>query len=210
MWHHDPGFLDQIEQAVQTIESTTDAEIVVVVASASGDYPGLHAFLAGMWSMIIGVVLILVPFTITPIDLLISLFLSFWMAWYLLDLPKARPQWISIFSRYRRFAVTQHRAVLRRAREEFVLEAVHGTPNRSGVLVLVSAAEAKVVVIGDLGVQGEVPEGELALAQRRFDAMTRDDFLAGLHELGRVLSIHLPHGPESDDVDLPNAPRVKP
>lgn len=91
-------------------------------------------------------------------------------------------------------------AVLAAARAAFVELGVHRTRERSGLLVFVALAEARIRVVVDTGVE-QAGEGVLAGLVRRIEAVGHDDGLDAqaverlvelLGELGDALSSRLP------------------
>ncbi|MCB9680965.1 MAG: hypothetical protein H6733_05785 [Alphaproteobacteria bacterium] len=202
MIHTDDRFAQAVADAVTAIERRTDAEVVVVAAARSGTYADVSARTAAVAMWVGAIVLLAIPHAIGPV-------------WFVVDLALvglaterlARGSW---WIRRTTRASRRRQQVRDAAQAELVREAVHGTPRRTGVLVYLSALEAQVEVVGDLGVQGRVPGGALQPAIDRLDADDLDGFLAGLAALGDVLARYLPHTEDSDDTDLPNAPRIRP
>lgn len=201
MLHDDPRFLDAVAARVGALEKTTDAEIVVVAAPRSDAYADVawRGTLVGCGILL--AVLLFIPWTVGPGWLLIDLSL------FALGLSRVL-SWTAPL-RVLTGAPRRRAAVAAAARRAFLEEAVHGTPNRTGVLVYVSALEGRVEVVPDLGVEGRVPRGAWVTAAEAFAHDDLDHFLAGLDALGAVLAHHLPHTPDSDAVDLPNVPRVR-
>ncbi len=200
MIHTDQSFSDAVEAKVAEIEARTDAEVVVVAAERSGSYRDVASRAAFVGTLAVAAVILWIPYGIAEPWVLLDLAVS-----YLL-LERAfrfRPMVRLITTSARR--IEQVHAT---AEQEFHREAVHGTPNRSGVLVYVSALEGIVEVLPDLGVEGRLPRGELFTALEAFRHDDLEHFLAGLDALGDGLAAHLPHTAGSDAVDLPNAPRL--
>lgn len=200
MMKHDARFSEAVAAAVTEIERTTDAEIVVVAAARSGSYADVSARAASVVSLVAAGLLIVLPWHLAPGFFLLDLALVWWLAERLLR----RPVPVRALTRASR-RLTQVREA---AQREFLQEAVHGTPHRSGVLVYVSALEDEVELLPDLGVQGRIPAAELAEIRAQLRAHDLDAFLAGLTALGALLSARVPHHAGSDAFDLPNAPRV--
>lgn len=200
MIHRDERFSREVEALVTEIERRTDAEVVVVAASRSGDYRGARYLVASIVSFVALAVMIELPTEIPPWLVLVDLLLI-WasMAW----IWNADP----LLRRITRQA-TRDLAVERAAAAEFHLEAVHATPNRTGLLVYVSAFEGRVALIPDLGLQQHIPDGLWAPARKQFRHDDLEHFLAGLRTAGDVLAARVPK--RDDDVtDLPNAPRIR-
>ena len=197
---HDARFSEAVASAVTAIERTTDAELVIVAASRSGTYDDVSARAAGLIALVAGVALIASPWHVALGWWAVDVLFVGWIA----ERALRRPTAVRLLTR----ASRRHAQVRAAAEREFVREAVHGTPNRSGVLVYVSALEGMVELVPDLGVEGMIPQAELAAAREKLDATSVEGFIAGLHVLGELLSKRVPSRPDSDAFDLPNEPRV--
>ncbi len=196
----DQRFLDEVTTRVAALEGRTDAEIVVVAAAAADRWRDRSEQVAAVASLGLGALLLFLPINLHPAGFLADVAIG----WFLLRLLARRPEVLRWTTR----AGERRERAEQAARNAFVVEAVHGTPNRSGVLVYLATLEREVVLLPDLGVQGAVPMGELSAARDAFRHDDLDHFLAGLDALGAVLERHVPWTPTSDDVNLPNTPRV--
>ena len=198
----DPQLETSVADLVTRIEQRTDAEIVVVVARRSAEYRDVPWMLATIGSAALMAFVLFSPLEFHPWLIPLDAGLGFAAFWWLgtRDIVKS---WLVTTSR-------REHAVRTAAAAEFVREAVHGTPNRTGVLVYCSRLEGEVVVIADMGVERSVPQAALAVAARRIPLDSLRGFCAGLDDLGKLLTEHLPHGPGSDGFDLPNRPRIRP
>lgn len=200
MIHTDTRFSERVEQAVAEIEKTTDAEIVVVAAERSGTYRDVALTWASLSTISVLVVLVLIPQGVHPYALVPELAAIWFLFGWLFDGRTA----------VRRLAPTARQVaqVSTAARAEFHREAVHATPNRTGILIYVSATEGRVEVIADVGIEGRIPRGEWASAAQQFRHDDVDHFVAGLARIGEVLAKHVPITHNSA-FDLPNAPRIR-
>lgn len=200
MLHTNDRFADAIEAAVTRIETTTDAELIVVAAPRSGSYRDVSFLSASIGSLATLLLLLVVPYDVHPWFLPLDLVLS-WLFFGWVFSGRWILRWLVPRKR-------QRRQVSEAAHAEFHREIVHATPHRTGVLVYVSALEGQVEIMADLGVEGQIPA---ALWGEAISGFVHDDletFLAGLDRLGDALSEHIP-ALETDLVDLPNAPRVR-
>lgn len=195
-----PTFSARIEAAVGEIEANTDAEIVVVVAERSGSYRDLGYIAASALSLLALVGLFYAPWEFHPLGVSIELGLFWAITAYLLGNSGLL---VRIAGEARR-----RRQVDLAAAAEFLEEVVHATPHRSGVLIYVSHQERAVTVLPDLGIPGKIPQGTWAPLARRFPHDDLEGFVAALRDLGALLARLLPKL-EVDEVDLPNAPRVR-
>ncbi|MEZ4319540.1 MAG: hypothetical protein R3F61_18635 [Myxococcota bacterium] len=200
MIHRDARFTKAVEDLVTELETRTDAEIVVVAASRSGGYDDIRYAAASVVSFVTLAALIEIPAHVPPIWVMVDLLLT-WLvtAW----ICNADPL-LSRLVRARR----KLDAVKEAAAAEFHAESVHATPDRTGLLVYVSAFEGRVEVIPDIGLEARIPRGRWAAALEKFHHDDLDHFLAGLREVGAVLEAHVP-ALEVDKIDLPNAPRIR-
>lgn len=188
-----------IADAITAAEVKTSGEIVVVVASASGRY---FAY-ALMWAALIAlaVPLPLIHATLLPIEYIYLLQLA------VFAIGAALTQWERL-----RFAIVP-RAIARarahqRAVEQFIVQNLHTTSGRTGVLIFVSFAERYVEVIADNGIYKKVPhqiwEGVVAKLTHH---LARGERTEGLVEAvatcGKTLAAHFPPGHDNKD-ELPN------
>jgi len=200
MIHANAQFSDAVERAVADIEALTDAEVVVVAAERSGHYRDLAAAGATGLALVALLAMMAVPLEISPFMVVVDL-IGVWLvaAWL------ANGRWA-----IRRLSSANRREqhVREAAAAEFHREAVHATPERTGLLIYVSALEGRVEILADLGLEGRIPRGRWAQAATEFSHDDLDHFIAGLRRVGAVLAECCPPT-EGEKVDLPNAPRVR-
>jgi putative membrane protein len=201
MIHTDDAFSDAVAARVTAIERCTDAEIVVVAAPRSGRYADVTARGASVVALAAAGVLLAIPWAIGEAWFLVDVGLTWLIAERLL---RHRCAIRALTRSTRRTAQVRAAAIA-----EFHRESVHGTPRRTGVLVYLSVLEARVEIVPDLGVEGAVPRGALATVEDVLRADATEPFLQGLDALGAVLARHLPHRGDSDETDLPDAPRIR-
>jgi putative membrane protein len=200
MIHTNENFSKRVERAVVDVEKHTDAEVVVVAAERSGSYRDVAMMVGAVASMLVLLAAMAVPTAIHPAAVIVNMVIANLLITWIFQgrvflhflVPKER----------------QHAHVQTAAAAEFTTESVHATPNRTGLLVYVSALEGRVEIIPDVGLQERIPQGEWALATSEFTHDDLDHFLAGLQRIGAVLAQRVPKL-ENDEVDLPNAPRIR-
>ncbi len=205
MIHTDARFASAVEAKVAEIERTTDAELVVVACERATPWRGVRAWVGAALALAALVAILFLPHPFAPGWVVVDGALAF-------VLGERIAGWRPLLGPLVR-ALPRHaaaHAVEQAANQAFTEDVVHGTPRRTGLLVFVAALEGRIVLRPDLGVDAVVPRGELARAHAAFAHDDLDGFLAGLDALGRVLAARLPHRPDSDATDLPNAPRVRP
>ena len=182
----------RLTEAIGTVEAGTGAEVVVVQARRSDSWWELRLGLGAALGWVAVAILCWSPLTFH--DLMIPVYVA---AIGLLGVALGGT----------RMVVRQAPERVRRARVElaaraaFVEEAVHTTPERTGILVYVSELEGLGLVVADEGVLARLPTiGAFVV--------TADTISADLARLAPVLAEALPRRP--DDVNhLPDAPRVR-
>lgn len=196
--HTDARFSTAIEAVVAEIERRTDAEVIVVAAPRSGTYRDL-AWLGGL-IVAAGVLAFLCWSPVVfdarwwPVEVLAAGLLVGWaLDRYALSAKLAGE-------------VRRRRQVREAAFAAFAEENVHATSDRTGVLVYVSAVEARVEIVADQGLQGRIPGAAWNALDVRAD--TLDALIAGLRRLGELLAAHVPATGENPD-QVANAPRVR-
>ena len=200
MLHTDRDFLDATTAAVGRIERGTDAELVVVAAERSGHYRDLQHAGAALAALAALVAVLIAPVDVSPLAVPVELAVVYGLTYALLG---GRPLLGRIVPAARARAQAETAA-----RDAFFAECVAGTPNRTGVLVYISALERAVVVVPDTGIAQVVPPGELGPVTSTWTADDLPRFLAGLDRLGAVLAHRAPHRPDSDHTNIPDEPRV--
>jgi putative membrane protein len=194
-------FAAAVEEAVARIEKRTDAEIIVVAAGRSGSYRDVAMAIAAVLSLGLLIGLIFAPFDFHPVLVIGAVAVAF----PLLTLVFDRSTLAAALATEAR----RSRQVREAAEAEFLREAVHGTPHRTGVLLYFSAVEGRAELILDLGAAGMIAPGELVDVRDGLHHADVAGFIVGLHRLGDLLEKRIPHLAISDDFDLPNAPRIR-
>jgi len=200
MIHRSEEFSQAVEALVAEIETRTDAEVVVVASARSDTYADVRYLAASVLTFASLALLIELPVAVPPLWVMIDLvFIWLSTAW----ICDADPILSRLVSTRRKLS-----AVKEAAAAEFHVESVHATPNRTGLLVYLSALEGRVEIIPDLGLEARIPTGRWAAAIDSFHHRDLDHFLGGLREMGTVLAEYVPKL-EHDAIDLPNAPRIR-
>ena len=190
---------ERISAAITDAERNTSGEIIAVVAEQSSRYQ----YVPFMWAALLALVIPwpLIHFTWMKVQwiFLIQLLVFFALlalAWH----PKVRMALVP-----RSIANANAR---RRAAEQFLVQNLHTTTGRTGVLVFVSAAEQRVEIIADSGIDARVPKGTW---QKIVDDFTReigaghavDGFVHAIEKIGGHLAEHFPPG-SRDPNELPD------
>ena len=200
MLHADHRFHSAVADKVAQLEKRTDAEVVVVAAARSGEYRDLAQICGAVAAVLTFVVLVALPVTIHPALAVVDIAFTFVVVSWALTGHRSST-WLA--STERKLAQVRTAAAA-----EFHLEAVHATPQRTGLLVYVSAWEGQVELLLDVGLEARIPRGRWTEAIRQFSAGDLPSFLAGLDAVGEVLAEHVPRT-GSRKLDLDDAPRIR-
>jgi putative membrane protein len=188
-----------IAKAIGAAEAKTSGEIVVVVARASAGYRAI----ALMWAALLALAVPL-PFihaTKWPIEYIYLLQLIVFLA------AAALSQWEPARIALAPASVKRARAH-QRAVEQFLVQDLHTTGGRTGVLIYVSFAEHYAEVIADEGIYRKVDQsvwdGLIAeLTQHIARGDRTEGFLKAIKTCGKILAEHFPPG-RIDRNELPN------
>ena len=199
----DTTFHDRIEEAIDTVEQRTSAEVVVVLASSSGSYRDIDLGIAATLALVVLATMILVPFPIHELVALPATVLAFvGAALASRNIPRLRQLVVG--------ARRRHVQVLEQARVAFHEEGVRATRERNGLLIYVSLEEQHVEFLPDLGIEGHVAGAEWNRLQH--DILTADDtagaLIAAIEATGERLSAPFPPGDDNPD-EIPNRPRLR-
>jgi putative membrane protein len=186
----------RIAQAITEAERTTSGEIVAVIAPESGSYlhgPFLWAALAAL----------AVPWPFV-----------FWTWWpiqhiYLLQLATFAVLVAVLMPATVRLALVprsvKHARAHRRAVEQFLVQNLHTTVGRTGVLIFVSVGERFAEILADAAIHAKVPEsvwqGIVAdLTEHIGKGRPGDGFVRAIAAVGEQLAKHFPpdtHHPQA-------------
>ncbi|MEN0061868.1 MAG: hypothetical protein AAGA48_06925 [Myxococcota bacterium] len=200
MLHADDRFRAAVATKVAELERKTDAEVVVVAATQSGNYRDLAQVGGAVAALITFVVLLALPVTIHPVLAIVDLAFVFIVASWGLTGHRAST-WLASADR-------KLNQVRQAAAAEFHLEAVHATPLRTGLLVYVSAWEGEIELIPDVGLEARIPRGKWGDALGHCSSSDLTAFLSGLDAIGELLAEHVPHT-GARKLDLDDAPRIR-
>ncbi len=190
----------RIEAAVTRLEERSATELVVAVVPRSGDYWAPRVLLATSWAL--GLVLglhLLLP-TLGAVSLLLAQIPAGCLVYWLSGLPA--------FGRLLLSERATEAAVQRRAFALFAERGIHNTRDRTGLLILLSELEHRVVVLGDSGLWALVGEaGFKGYADEVIRRVREGQAAEGILEVIRRLETVVAAAPRrSDDVnELPNA-----
>ena len=198
-------FSETIERAVGAVERGTAAELIVVAAARSGSYLDVAGAVGASFAMLVLLAALFAPVPFNPIAVAVEIPLAFGLAAWLAHRTPGLMRSVIPEDRMR----TQ---VERAAAEHFLAEAVHGTRERTGLLVYISLLEERVVLVPDLGLEGRIPR--TAWADLRWSATgdpsrprNLEDLVRGIGQIGAILNTRIP-ADATDVNESPDAPRI--
>jgi putative membrane protein len=188
-----------IAGAISRAEKTTSGEIVVVVARVSAGYRTVALMCAALIAL--AVPLPFIHFTKWPVEYIYLVQIIVFLAGAMLS------QWEPLRIAIAPGSVKRARAH-QRAVEQFLVQNLHTTKGRTGVLIYVSAAERYAEVIADDGiyrkVKPDVWEEVIAGLTAHIGEGTRTEgFVEAIETCGKILAQHFPPG-KADRDELPN------
>jgi putative membrane protein len=198
-WFLGAGDEARISKAIQAAEKKTSGEIVAVVAAESDSY---------LWAPILAAAL-------AALAVAAPLIFMTWMnvQWiYLIQIAVFAGLTLLLSTRPLRFALVppglKRERAHARAVEQFLVQNMHTTTGRTGVLIFVSVAERYAEILADAAVHAKVPQ---ATWQGIVDQMTAeiavgrtgDGFVHAIEAVGKILGQHFPPG-SADLTELPN------
>jgi putative membrane protein len=190
----------RIRAAIEAAELRTRGEFVTVIARESDDYLYIPILWAALISLAIpGLAqLSLVPWLVAHTYSIQVV--AFVLIAVLFRLPAIKHRLIPTYVQRQR----AHQIAL----EQFFLQNLHGTEERTGVLLFVSVGEHYVEIIADKGINDRVEPGAWDAVVQVFVADVRrgrvaDGFVDAIEGCGRLLETHFPIG-EGDRNELPD------
>jgi putative membrane protein len=188
-----------ISEAITAAEKRTSGEILAVVATQSDSYLYVPFLVASLVALLVPWPLIYL--TWHPVQYIYAIQLVIFLGILALLIPGTTRLWFVPASIKRMHA---HR----RAVEQFLVQNLHTTEGRTGVLIFVSLAERYAEIVADKGIHRKVPEGTW---QTIVDQLTSDlsknkptqGFVAAIAACGSHLAKHFPPGSANAN-ELPN------
>jgi putative membrane protein len=177
-----------IEAAIGEAEKTTSGEIVAVIAEASGGY----YYVPYLWAAIAALIVPwpLIYWTWMPVQEI-----------YLIQLAVFAVLAAVLHYQPLRFALVP-RTVMRqrahqRAMQQFFAQNIYTTPEHTGVLLFVSAAERYAEIVADASIHAKVPDSEwqdiiAALTHEIGNGNAGKGLVQAVHRIGEHLAAHFP------------------
>ena len=189
----------RISEAITNAERQTSGEIVVVVAAQSDGYHYVPPLVAGIVSLLVPWVLIF----FTQLGL-VSIYLTQLAVFFAITaaLMPAAIRIALVPPSIKRLHAH------RRAVEQFLVQNLHTTSGRTGVLLFVSVAERYAEIIADKGINERVAPGTWKgiidhLTAAIGGGRPADGFVTAIAAIGTTLAKHFPPGSQAPN-ELPN------
>jgi len=196
---------EALTSCVREIETTTDAELVLIVCSRSGSYRHADYLFGSVFAFATLLFLLFSPFDFHQYWVAIDVGLLFLLGVYLSSRSNSIRR-LFTNKKFRRDAVRLGAAA------KFYEAGIANTTAEMGVLIYLSVLERRLELIADRGVLKSVPAlewnqvlFELHQAGRKPEPPT---LLKVLRDLGGLLSKHLPATGENPN-ELPDEPRFE-
>lgn len=196
---HDDGIISaadhtRVSDAIRSAEKRTSGEIYAVIAHASDDYFYVAGFMAAVWTLGAAITIAIAAyFAAWPVPVWTIAAAQGLALLVILSAFAVRPQWRLFFVPH----AIAHRRASDNAMRQFLAHGIHGTADRSGVLLVVSLAEHHAQVVADAGINEKVQQSDwdeivaLLVDHAKQDRMG-DGFVAAIAATGDLLALHLP------------------
>jgi putative membrane protein len=190
----------RIAEAIRDAETKTSGELVTVIAHAADTYLYIPILWASVAALTLPTIILLLPVEL-PFPHIYSLQLAIFLGLALLF------RWNPLKMRLIPKAV-KHRRASRLAWEQFFIQNLHLTRQRTGVLLFVSVAERYVEIIADKGINDKVKRDAWDDIVSDFSKRVKakeipEGFLSAISACGELLAEKFPR-PEGDIDELPN------
>lgn len=190
---------ERVSKAIASAEKKTAGEIVAVVSAQASTY--LYA--PFMWAALVALLIPwpLIYFTWWPVQSIYAMQLAVFAVLLIVFLPRR----VRLMLVPRR---VKHSRAHRHAIEQFLVQNLHTTAGRTGVLIFVSAGERYAAILADTGIDAKVPKGTW---QEIVDALTAEigrgkldeGLVHAVERVGKLLAKHFPPG-SADPNELPD------
>ncbi len=186
----------RVNKAINDAENRTSGEVVAVVASESDSYLFAPVLCAALIALITAWPLIYLTWMPVQWIYLIQILVFAGLALVL----STRPLRYALVPKSMKIERAHARAV-----EQFLVQNLHTTEGRTGVLIFVSVAERFAEILADSAIHQAVPPETW---QRIVDQMTAkisagqtaDGFILAINETGDLLAKHFPPGTGPDNI----------
>jgi len=186
----------QIEATIAEIEQRTAAELVVATVEQSASYAGIKTAYALAVALAGGAVAHLVDPWLSVAQLLWLQLAAAGVSWLVCSIP-----WVLVRVVPRAYLTE---SVEQRAQLAFLHNALFETRDRTGVLILISQLEHRVVILGDSGIHARIQtagwQGHVAhIVEAIRKGRAEQGICETLRAIGEILGAEFP--PRPDDVN---------
>jgi len=190
----------RIRAAIEAAERRTRGEFVTVIAREADDYLYIPVLWAALIALLVPALEPLIHQPWLTAHIYIAQLVSFVLIAVLFRLPVIKHRLIP--------GRVQHQRAHRIALEQFLLQNLHDTEERTGVLLFVSVAEHYVEIIADKGINARVEPRTWDALVQAFVAEVRagrvtEGFVHTIEACGDLLETHFP-AREGDRNELPD------
>lgn len=181
--------LDQVAEAINTVERETDAELVTVLAMQADNYLYIPTLWAAVIALLIPALLKLSPFWLSENELFLIQWFNFIALALLFRVPGIMMKLVP--------RSVKHWRARNLARTQFLENNLHHTKGETGVLIFISEAEHYVEIIADRGISQHVSNDQwqnivdtLTASIKR--KQTLEGMLRCITDCGAILKQHCP------------------
>ena len=190
----------KVREAISAVERNTSGELVTVITAASDDYLYIPTLWAALMALVLPGVVLLGNMWIDYAWLYAAQVAAFFALTALFRIPAIKLRLVPK-------AIKRQRAG-RVALEQFFLQNLHNTRERTGILIFVSMAENYVEIIADKGINDVVSKAVWEKAVADFVAAVKrkrytEGFIAAITQCGEILQEHFPARQDNPN-ELPN------
>jgi putative membrane protein len=193
-----PGDEQRISAAIADAEKRTSGEIVVVVAAQSDGYHYVPPLVAAIVSLLVPWILIFFT-SLGLVEIYLIQLAVFAIVTALLMPASVRTALVP--------SSIKHLHARRRALEQFLVQNLHTTAGRTGVLLFVSVAERHAEIVADKAIdtltQGTWKAIIDGLTAAIGQGKATEGFVVAIGAIGTALAQHFPPGPH-DPNELPD------
>ena len=179
----------RIVEAIRRAEARTSGELITVIAREADDYYYIPTLWAALTALALPALVTVLALQHTLLDSYGAQVTLFLLATLLFRIPALKYRVVPK-------AVKRQRAA-RLAREQFLMQNLHHTAGRTGIMLFVSVAERYVEVIADKGINDAVEAGAWEDVVARFVARVKagritEGFVDAVEACGEHLARHFP------------------
>jgi putative membrane protein len=190
----------KVRAAIEQVERRTRGEFITVIAKASDDYFYIPSLWAALIALLIPAGVLTIGTWMEPWSIYAMQLLVFVVLLTLFRIPAIKIRLVPKTIRRLRAS--------RVAREQFFIQGLQNTEERTGILLFVSIAEQYVEVIADKGINDVVPEGTWDNIVNNFLSYVKksqyaEGFITTIENCGGILAEHFP-GQTDDKNELPD------